>query len=123
VLVAGSNARGVIYGAGASFDLLRREGERVVFPAVSVRDWPSMAWRGRHSSRPERQHEPGVMDAYCRSRLNWVDLRDGPDRWRGQFGYPPGFRINVPQAKRILAEAHRRGFFVFATVQCSIRGG
>jgi len=122
VLVAGSNPRGVIYGADAFFDLLRKEGDKIVFPTVRVRDWPSIAWRGRPNSRPETQLVPGTFDAYVRSRLNWIDLRDGPTRRRGVFGYPPGAKINKPQARKIVEEAHRRGFFIYATVQCSVRG-
>ena len=123
VVIGGSNARGVIYGTDAFFDLLRVEGGKVVFPAASVRDAPDIPWRGRPYSRPERHLAAGVFDAYVRARLNWIDLRDGPPPRRGQFGYPPGFKINVPQARKILAEAHRRGFFVYATVQCSVPEG
>jgi len=121
VLVGGSNARGVVYGQDAFFDLLRSEGGKVVFPAARVRDWPSIPWRGRPISRPEVQVRAGTFDAYVRSRLNWVDLRDGPRPRRGQFGYPPGFAVNEPQVRQIVAEAHRRGFFVYATVFCGVR--
>jgi len=121
ILVGGSNARGVVYGADAFFDLLRRDGDKVVFPVVSVRDWPSIPWRGRPISRPEAHLEPGTFDAYVRARMNWVDLRDGPPPRRGQFGIPPGFDFDKDRARTILAEAHRRGFFVYGTVFCGVK--
>ena len=121
VVVGGSNPRGVVYGQDAFFDLLQRHGGKVTFPVVSVRDWPSIAWRGRPLSWPERQLVPGVFDAYVRARMNWVDLRDGPTRRRGQFGIPPGFDFDKAKAKAILREAHRRGFFVYGTVFCGVK--
>ena len=121
IVIGGSDPRGVIYGQDAFFDLLRREGGKVMFPVVSVRDWPSIAWRGRPLSWPERQLVPGVFDAYVRARMNWVDLRDGPGRRRGQFGIPPDFAFDKEKAKAILREAHRRGFFVYGTVFCGVK--
>jgi len=121
ILVGGCNARGVVYGQDAFFDLLRRDGDRVVFPVVSVRDWPSIPWRGRPISRPEVHLKPGTFDAYVRSRLNFVDLRDGPPPRRGQFGIPPGFKFDKPRAKQIVAEAHRRGLFVYGVVFCGVK--
>ena len=123
ILIGGSTARGVIYGADALFDLLRRDGDKVVFPVVSIRDWPSIPWRGRPISRPEAHLEPGTFDAYVRARMNWVDLRDGPPPRRGQFGIPPGFDFDKDRARKILAEAHRRGFFVYGTVFCGVKPG
>ena len=118
VLVGGSDPRGVVYGAHAFFDLLNRDGNRILFPVVSVRDWPSIAWRGRPHGRPELHLEPGTFDAYAWARLNWTGLRDGPPPRRGQFGYPPAFEVNTSQARQIVAEADRRGFFLYGTVSC-----
>ncbi len=79
ILIGGSNPRGVIYGQNAFFDLFRQEDDRVVFPVVSVRDWPSIARRGRPHSVLRQHLVPGALDAYLRSRINSTDVRDDPD--------------------------------------------
>ena len=112
VLVGGSNARGVIYGQEAFFDLLRREGDRVVFPVASVRDWPTIPWRGRPTNVDIHLRE-GTFDAYTRSRINWLDVR------RTGLGYAWFSKIDKPVAKQLIDEAHRRGMFIYGTVQCA----
>jgi len=119
VVIGGSNARGAIYGQDAFFDLLRREGDAVVFPVASIRDWPSIAWRGRPFWRLRLYLVEGAMDALARSRLNFIDLRDAPGGI-AKFGYPPDFKIDLPVARRVLAEGHRRGMFVYGTVSCGV---
>lgn len=118
VLVGGVNPRGVIYGQDAFFDLLRREGEGVAFPAVSVRDWATIAWRGRGiwDSLPSYL-DPGKLDAYVRARFNLIDIRGNG------FGLIPGAALDHVVVENILTEAHRRGFFVYGTVQSGLRPG
>lgn len=122
VLVGGSNAPGVIFAQNALFDLLRRNGETVELPAVSLRDWPSIRWRGRAHWRLCVHLAPGAMDSYSRYRLNFTDVRDAdtPDGYAA-MGFPPGFKIRVPETKRVLDEAHRRGMFVYGTVSCGVK--
>ncbi|HPD13568.1 MAG TPA: hypothetical protein PLE19_01370 [Planctomycetota bacterium] len=119
LLIGGSDPRGVLYGQDAFCDLLRpAEGQRVVFPIVSVRDWPSIAWRGRPYPDLRRHALPGVFDAYARARFNFIDLRDAP-RPRGQFGFAPGAALNRQEISDVITQAHRRGIFVYGTVSCS----
>ncbi len=122
VLVGGCNAPGVIYGQNALFDLLRKSGPSIELPAVSVRDWPSIRWRGRAHWRLCVHLAPGAMDSYSRYRLNFTDVRDAdtPDGY-APMGFPPGFKIHVPVTKRVLDEAHRRGMFVYGTVSCGVK--
>lgn len=47
VLVGGSNPPGVIYGQNALVDLFEQRGGRAELRLASVRDWPSIRWRGR----------------------------------------------------------------------------
>ncbi len=129
VLVGGSNARGVIYGQHALFDLLRSEGNAVVFPEVAVRDWPTIAWRGRPHSVLRQHLVPGALDAYLRARINFTDIRDDPNVQatnvfpprKASMGLPAGQPLDEPLVKRMLAESHRRGLFVYGTVSCGVR--
>jgi len=117
ILIGGSNDRGVIYGQHAFFDLLRQEEGKVVFPVVLVRDWPSIAWRGRPDSLLREHLSPGVMDVYARGRLNFIDVRDNGGK-RAMFGFPPGSVVDKAAVGQIIREAHRRGIFVYGTVSC-----
>ena len=131
VLVGGSNPGGVVYGQNALFDLLRWEGEKVVFPAVSVRDWPSIPWRGRPHSVLKQHLVPGALDAYLRARLNFTDVRDDPDveptvvfpARKASMGFPAGKPIDRPLVEQMIRESHRRGLFVYGTVSCGVPAG
>jgi hypothetical protein len=48
ILVAGATQQGLFYGVQTLRQLLRPEGDDLICPAVSIRDWPSMEWRGVH---------------------------------------------------------------------------
>ncbi|NLX99513.1 MAG: hypothetical protein GXY83_25540 [Rhodopirellula sp.] len=128
VVVGGSNPRGVIYGQHALFDLLSHQGDAVVFPVVSVRDWPSIAWRGRPHSVLKQHLQPGALDAYLRSRINFTDVRDDPDvpatiifpPRKASMGLPAGKPLDVPLIKRMIAQSQRRGLFVYGTVSCAV---
>ncbi len=129
ILIGGSNPRGVVYGQNAFFDLLRPEGDRVVFPVVSVRDWPSIAWRGRPHSVLRQHLVPGALDAYLRSRINFTDVRDDPDveptnifpARKASMGFPAGCPLDEPLIRRMIEQSHRRGLFVYGTVSCGVK--
>ena len=117
ILVAGSNPRGVIYGADVFFDLLRSEGDRIVFPAVSIRDWPSIAWRGW----PGRIHHPkditsADFEVYVRQRINFIDWRPGG------YGGSPRTGLAKMGMGNLITEAHKCGILVYATTGYG-RGG
>ena len=46
LIVAANTGQGLFYGVQTLRQLLRPEGTILVCPAVSIRDWPSMEWRG-----------------------------------------------------------------------------
>jgi len=129
IVIGGSNPRGVIYGQHAFFDLLRREEDRVVFPLVTVRDWPSIAWRGRPHSVLAQHLVPGALDAYLRARINFTDVRDNPDveptiifpARKASMGFPAGRALDEPLVRQMICESHRRGLFVYGTVSCGVQ--
>lgn len=46
VIVAGQSAQGLFYGVQTLRQLLNGEGKTLAVPALVIRDWPSMEWRG-----------------------------------------------------------------------------
>jgi hexosaminidase len=46
VIVAGRSAQGLFYGVQTLRQLLQSEGKSLAIPGITIRDWPSMKWRG-----------------------------------------------------------------------------
>ncbi len=46
LIVAANTGQGLFYGVQTLRQLLRPQGHSLICPAVSIRDWPSMEWRG-----------------------------------------------------------------------------
>ena len=46
LIVAANTGQGLFYGVQTLRQLLRADGHTLICPAVSIRDWPSMEWRG-----------------------------------------------------------------------------
>jgi hexosaminidase len=46
LIVAGNSGQGLFYGVQTLRQLLHPEGRTLICPAVSIRDWPTMEWRG-----------------------------------------------------------------------------
>ena len=128
MLVGGSDALGVVYGGDALFDLMSRSGDAVKIKVAAVRDFPSIPWRGRPHSVLHHHLVPGAMDAYIRARINFSDIRDNPNVKENYFyparkasmGLPAGQALDVPPIQEAIKEFHRRGLFVYGTVDCAV---
>jgi hexosaminidase len=46
LIVAANTGQGLFYGVQTLRQLLHGDGQKLICPAVSIRDWPSMEWRG-----------------------------------------------------------------------------
>jgi hexosaminidase len=46
IIVAANTGQGLFYGVQTLRQLLRADGHTLICPAVSIRDWPTMEWRG-----------------------------------------------------------------------------
>jgi hypothetical protein len=115
VIVGGSNARAVIYGADTLFQLIASQGQEMSMLRAGIRDWPSIPWRGRPETTMQHYFRPGELDCYAMSRINFIDLREGI------YATEPGEKLNADTVKRTVAEARKRGMVVFAIVNCGIK--
>ncbi|MDO4573658.1 MAG: hypothetical protein Q4D98_00425 [Planctomycetia bacterium] len=130
-ILTGDDPSGLIYGGEAFFNLIRRENGVPQITMAEVRDWPTIPWRGRPHSVMPQQLLPGQLDAYIHGRINFCDFRDNPDQpatvtmdaRKSSMGCPPGKPIDQALATRLLAEAHRRGMFVYGVVSCNLPEG
>ena len=48
IVVAGASDAGLFYGVQTLRQLMRPDGKKIAVPEISIRDWPSMKWRGVH---------------------------------------------------------------------------
>ena len=114
VLVGGSNPRGAIYGQDTLFQLIDGPKDQPTLARASIRDWPTVPWRGRPQTAVSHYLQPGEMDLLAASRINFIDLRNGT------YAYSGGDELEKDIITRAIAEAHRRGMIVFGTVNCGI---
>lgn len=114
VVVGGGNPRGVIYGQDTLFQMLRAQAGRLELVRASVCDWASIPWRGRPQTNVELYLRPGELDCYLRSRINFVDLRNGI------YAFEPSDRLDESLLSRAINEIHQRGMLVYGTVNTGV---
>jgi len=112
VIISGRNSRALIYGQDTVFQLLHKEDGKLMLPQASIKDWPSIPWRGKPQTSLESHLQPGFMDWYVRARLNFIDLRNGV------YAFEPDDKLDEELVGKVIREAHRRGIVVYATVNC-----
>jgi len=113
-IVGGSEPRGVLYGQDTLFQLLSSNGGRILVTRASIRDWPTVPWRGRPQTNYENYLRPGEWVTYVTSRVNWIDLRNGT------YAFEPGTELDREAIAKVIQEGHRCGFVVFGTVNCGV---
>lgn len=117
VLVAGSNARGVTYGQDTLFQLLQAEDSQLQLVRVSIRDWASIAWRGRPMTDVRHYLEPGTWDGLISARMNWIDLRNGTYAFEPDYAFTDKDKTNIA---KVIGEAHKREILVYGAVNCGV---
>jgi hypothetical protein len=98
ILVLGVNERGVTYGSLTLFQIMSADGLSLRVPVVSVRDYPSIPWRGTLHLASDSADD---LDEQVLARCNFTRLTKGR-----AFTNWDDFRERV-------REAHKRGFFVY----------
>jgi len=116
VLVAGSNPRAVIYGQDTLFQLLTGRPGEMKLARASIRDWASVPWRGRPQTSVRHYLRTSELDCFMTSRINFIDMREGI------YAFEPGAKLDKELISRALEAAHKRGLFVYGTVNCGVPG-
>lgn len=116
ILVGGSEPRGVVYGQDTLAQLIYRQGGKLIAARASIRDWPSIPWRGRPATFVGQYTRPGLMDVLAQARINFIDIRDADS----VYGTRPGRKLDKQLIASVIHEAHKRGFFVYGTVNCAV---
>jgi hypothetical protein len=114
VLVGGSNPRGVVYGMDTLFQCVVQWSGKAVMARGTVRDWPTVPWRGRPQTGLDNFFREGEWDTYATARINFTDLRNSI------YAFEPGDDLDEVKIAAIVQDAHRRGILVFGSVNCGI---
>ena len=117
ILAGGSNARAVGYAQDTLFQLLAADEGGLSVRRASIRDWPTVPWRGRPQTQVVHHLQPGIMDCYVSSRVNFVDLRNGT------YAFEPDYEFtekDIADIAKAIKDAHDRGILVYGTVNCGV---
>lgn len=114
-VVAGSNARSVVYGQDTLFQLMYKDGQALKLWPARIKDWPSLPHRGRVCTSAEYASNTENLDAAVLGRMNFIDIR------YGIYGTSFDAKLDHEKIKKAISEAHRRGLLVYGTVSLVAR--
>lgn len=113
-VVAGTDARGVIYGQDTLFQLLSRRDGKLAIQAATIRDWPGIPLRGRPHPHYQYFLKTENFDCILSSRINFIDVRDGI------YAFEAGAKLDKPALGGIIRNAKDRGLRVYAAVNTGV---
>ncbi len=113
-IVAGTNGRSVLYGQDTLFQLFSRRADGLAVQSATLRDWPTIALRGRVHPHYQYFLKPENFDCAVMSRANFIDLRDGI------YAFEPDAKLNREELGRVVSAARDRGLRVYAAVNCGV---
>lgn len=70
LVVAANSGQGLFYGVQTLRQLLRSDGKRLLCPAIAIRDWPGLEWRGVQDNISRGPSTPGLMDKFMNKFTN-----------------------------------------------------
>jgi hypothetical protein len=70
LVVAANSGQGLFYGVQTLRQLLRQDGKRLLCPAIAIRDWPGLEWRGVQDNISRGPSTPGLMDKFMNRFAN-----------------------------------------------------
>lgn len=113
-VVAGTNARGVIYGQDTLFQLFAGKQGALTVQAATIRDWPTIPQRGRPHPHYQYFFKKHNFDCMMTSRINFIDLRDSI------YAFEPGAKLNREELTGVIKDARDHGLRVFTAVNCGV---
>ena len=113
-VVAGTNARSVMYGQDTLFQLLRKQGEGLAIQTATIHDWPTVPLRGRPHPHYQYFLKPENFDVCVTSRINFIDVRDGI------YAFEPGAKLKTEELTRVFKQARERDLLTYAVVNCGV---
>jgi hexosaminidase len=70
LVVAANSGQGLFYGVQTLRQLLRQDGKHLLCPAIAIRDWPGLEWRGVQDNISRGPSTPGLMDKFMNRFVN-----------------------------------------------------
>lgn len=116
-VVAGTDNNGLLYGAFALIQLLRKENGKLFLPQIEIKNWPSIASRGIYNLScyygpfAAKARADSWLDAMARSALNLVPSRMYSIGYEWTNGVINEKGLTV--AKAFVEDCHKRGMKAF----------
>lgn len=117
-LVGGCSGRGTLYGQDTLYQLVAWDAAgRVTIMPATIRDRPTIPWRGRPQTQVVHHLQPGMWDVYDIARVNFIDLRNGTYAFEPDYAFTDKDKVDIGE---VIRQARRRDMVVFGTVNCAV---